>query len=486
MPARDTREIMLSLDDSLGEPLYRQIYEQVRNAIVQGALVEGDRLPSIRKLSANQGISHTTVEQAYLQLATEGYVRNVPRSGYRVEHLDTAFLRREKPDAAAGVERAKRSRVADSFNAENRQGGRVRYDFSYANLQPDTFPVSTWRKLANDVLYARTAPALARYSYTDEASALSRALARYLGYSRGVSCMPEQVIVQAGTDGALSTILQLFNPEEHTIGMEEPGYATVHEVAHRLGFRMVPLPSDETADAFLEAVRRQNPKIVYCTPSHQFPTGKVLGLEARTELLKWAQERNAYIIEDDACNEFRYDTAPIPSLQSLDAENRVIYLCGFSKMLSPALRVAYLVLPPKLLGRYWRLCNAAHPAVSSIEQDVLARFVAEGYLDQQVRRVTVGNKRRHDALLSALREAFGDEVRIQGAQSGMHLYVKMQNDMGQDELIACAREQGVAVYGTRRMWFSRALPDNALMVGFSAIDLNDIPPGVEALARAWS
>jgi GntR family transcriptional regulator/MocR family aminotransferase len=479
------RDLLLVLDKTSSIPLYRQIYCQVCEAIARGELTEGERLPSIRKLSANMQLSHTTVEQAYLQLSIEGYVTNIPRSGYAVERLDAKFLSLPKKDIEPKVRMAEQSRSRDAFFAENAQGGTARYDFSYANLQPDSFPVKTWRQLVNDVLYTSIAPDFARYSYTDKPNELRVELARYLGRARGVNCTPEQVVIQAGTDGSIATLLQLFDRDRHFIGMEEPGYATVHEVARRHGFQLAPIPTDQGADVFIEALYRHKPKIVFTTPSHQFPTGAILSLDARIQLLKWAQENNSYIIEDDSCNEYRYGTSPIPSLQSLDAYNRVIYLCGVSKVLSPSMRIAYLVLPPKLLGRYYRFFNTAHPSVALLEQEVLARFIKAGYWEQHIHRMAVGNRKRHAVLMKCLEEQMGDKVSISGANSGMHLFVTVHNGMTQDELMGSARKNNVAIYGTKRFWFSKTAPENRIMIGFSAIDIDDIPPGISALRHAW-
>ena len=260
----------------------------------------------------------------------------------------------------------------------------------------------------------------------------------------------------------------------------------MHEVARRLGFRLVPIPSDKGSDAFLAALEEHKPRLVFSTPSHQFPTGKLLSLDARTKLLKWAEKNDAYIIEDDSCNEFRYSTRPIPSLQSLDSHGCVIYLCNVSKVLSPALRIAYAILPPRLLARYWEAFNFAHPPVSWIEQEVLARFIAEGYWDAHIRRTAKGNHRRHDELLRCLQREFGSCINISGADTGMHLYVTVNNGMSQAELLDNAIREGAKVYGTSRMWFSRSAPRGNVMIGFSAIAYEDIAPGVAALRRAWT
>ncbi len=485
MAAKRRVDLMLHVDNSSSVPLYQQVYEQISSAILTGSLAAGDKLTSIRKLSADIGVSHTTVEQAYLQLATEGLVANVPRSGFVVERIDTEYAALPRTVNNQALEHARENRNRDAFFAENKTGGEVRFDFSYANLQPDSFPVDTWRKLTNDVLYRAHCPELARYSSTDEPNALRDELARYLARVRGVSCHPEQVIPQAGTSDALATLFQLFDPGRDVLGMEEPGYSTVHEVARRLGFSMVPLPSDQGTEAFLAALDEQRPSIIFTTPSHQFPTGTLLPFDARTRLLRWAEANDAYIIEDDSCNEFRYTTRPIPSLQSLDAYGRVIYMCNVSKVLSPSLRIAYLVLPPTLLARFWDRFNFAHPNVSWLDQEVLARFIAEGHWDSHVRKTAKGNHLRHDELMRCLREGFGDTIGISGVDTGMHLYVTVRNGMSQQDLLASALEQNVKVYGTSRMWFSKPAPENNIMIGFSAIALSDIEPGVTALKQAW-
>jgi len=485
MCAKKRAEVLLHLDEQSNTPLYQQIYEQIRDMITSGQLAKGEHLASIRKLSTDFNVSHTTVEQAYLQLATEGFVNNVPRSGYVVAHVDVEYFKLTRTADQQAIRNLENARNKAAFFAENRTGGSVRYDFSYANLQPDSFPVKIWRQLIDDVLYARTSPELARYSYTDEKCALQEELSRLLARTRGVVCEPEQVILQSGTNEALATIMTLFDREHDALGIEEPGYGTVHEVARRQGMRLAPLPIDQELESFFEALELHKPKLLFTTPSHQFPTGKLLPLDARTHLLKWAEENDAYIIEDDSCNEFRYATRPVPSRQSLDAFGRVIYLGNISKVLSPSLRIAYAVLPPKLLERYWNLFNYAHPTVSWLDQETLARFIAGGHWDAHVRKTAKGNHRRHDELLRCLTKEFGDAITISGTDTGMHLHVTVRNGMKEPELLAKALENGVKVYGTDRMRLLGPAYPASVMIGFSAIAFEDIAPGVLALRKAW-
>ena len=182
-------------------------------------------------------------------------------------HVDADYMALDRDVDANAIEQARAGRSRNAFFAENRSGAEVRYDFSYANLQHDSFPVNTWRKLVDEVLYRAQCPELARYSYTDEPNALRAELARHLARTRGAHCLPEQVIVQAGTDGALAAILQLFDRSSDVLGMEEPGYATVHEVARRQGFAMVPLPTDQGTEEFLEALEKRNPRMWFSKPA---------------------------------------------------------------------------------------------------------------------------------------------------------------------------------------------------------------------------
>ena len=437
-------------------------------------------------LSADLGVSHTTVEKSYLQLTVEGYVSNVPRSGYRVNELDTEFLQRVRESTERGVREAAARRGRDTFLDEHEQAKDVRYDFSFANLQSGSFPLRAWRKVEGELFYTGDDSGLTRYSYSRESNALREELAAYLGKARGVRCLPEQVVLQAGTDCALNTLFALFDRERDSVGIEEPGYPTAREVARRCGFQMAAIPTDLGAEAFLAGVEASSPHILFATPSHQFPTGRILQLDSRTRLLKWAAEAGTYIIEDDSCNEFRYDVRPVPSLQSLDAGDRVIYLCNASKVLAPGLRVAYLVLPPDLLERYYDLFNNTPPTVPWTVEETLARFMAQGYWDQHVRRMANGNRKRHDELMRCLGSYLDDMIEVSGQNAGMHLFVTVRNGMTQEELLASARAEGAAVYGTKRFWFSKEPPECNVLVGFSAIALEDIEPGVAALARAWA
>lgn len=485
MPTSRKPEILLQLDPSAKEPLYLQIYNQTCALITQGKLKEGDKMPSIRTLSSNLCISHATAERAYLQLGVEGYITSIPRSGYVVQHIDTSYFEQQPDDNSSLIEAIQASRDKDTLREENVSGNSARYDFSFANLQAGSFPLEVWRKLTSEVLYSLEAEELTHYPRATYVDPLCKELATYLSAARGVSCAPEQIVLANATQHALCDLLTLFSKDEHMVGMEEPGYGGAIDSFKRMGYQLISLPTTHGADAFIASIRQNKPKLIFTTPSHQFPTGTVLPLEARIELLQWAHENNAYIIEDDACHEFRYNTRPIPSLQSLDRHNRVIYLGTFSKSLSPEMRLSYYVLPPRLLVRYNKLFLNMHPSVPWVVRAVLATFIREGHLDRNIRRQVAANSKRHDLLVHCLQKEMGRSLSISGIDAGMHLYVTVHNGMTQSQLLESARGQGVNVYSTKRYWFSQAPSEQCVIVGFSAIALEDIPIGVEALKRAW-
>lgn len=476
--------IAVTIDHTSQVPLHEQIYLQIRNAVQSGVLHEGDRLPSVRLLTRELGVSHITVEQAYLELSIEGYVRAVPRSGYVVEHVDTAFFETEREDVRGHVRDAVATGMAAGLVAEDRAGTAVRFDFSYVNLRPGSFPQRAWQKACQEVSLDPSGP-FERYDYHGHTGSLQREIARYLRQARGVVCEPEQVILEPGSQAAVSELFQLFDPSSQTVGVEEPGWQVARMTAERLGFRTIPLAVGEDGPRMAHNLRKARPDIAFLTPSHQFPTGVVLPLQSRIEVLEWTQERDAYVIEDDSCSEYRYDMRPVPSLQSLDTGLRTVYLGNFSKTLSPALRIAYLVLPPNLLERYLQTFPSGHPGVSAFDAEVLAQLLANGQYERHLRRMVADNRKCHDELLRCLTDRFGDMMDIRGKHSGMHLYVTVRNGMTTDELIASALAHDAKVYSTERFWFSRPAPEGIVMLGFSAMNLESVAPAVDALAQAW-
>ena len=468
---------MIVVDKSSGTPLYRQIYESAKETISAGDWRPGETLPSIRSLMSDLGVGRNTVLNAYQQLCAEGYVDAVRGSGYVVAdfaELMPPIASAGPPDTGAGA-------------IKNDNPTRTwRYDFYYGNLVAGSFPIDAWRKAAADVLCQANSAELTSYAAADGDWELRAEIARYLGRSRGVRCSPAQVVVTSGTQQSMALVLSLFNAGADAFAMEDPGYDGVRRVALDLGFSVRAVRADAGSGSFLEDVANSGASLLYTTPSHQMPTGTFMRLDIRAGLLSLAAEKGMYVLEDDYDSEYRFDMMPLPSLQSIDRTGHVIYLGTFSKVLTPALRLSYVVLPRGLADAHARRRAGYYATASWIEQRTLALFMRDGQWDRHVRRATRAAKGRHAELMRCIAELLGDGVEVIGDSCGLHVLLQVENGMGQDGLIDAAAARDVRVCPTRGYWMNPgAAPDNLVMLGFSAIPESDIRDGVRELAKAW-
>lgn len=461
----------MHLDENSATPFYQQLFDQIRESIESGAYPQGSKLPSIRGLAANLGCARNTVETAYHLLAQEGYVESRPGSGYIVQNV--AYLHH---DAAPAEPAAVLGRPLKS----------TRYDFTYGNLEAGTFPAAAWRAITDDILLSVESVGCDAYNSPFGEAGLREAIAWRLTTQRGIDCTPGQIVVQGGTQASVQNLLALFDAATDIVAMEEPGYDGVRTVIERSRFRVAPCPVAQGDGVFLDALYASGARLAYLTPSSQFPTCQVMPVDVREQVLKWAERTDAYILEDDYCRDFRYRERSLPPLASMDTQGRVIYMGTFSKSLSPALRINYLELPEPLLA-FWKLhYGNSYSPVPWLNQQVLARFMADGSWDRHVRRVQAKNRRKYETLTRVLRETMGNEVDILENGTGLHLLVRVRDGRSQEDLIHAAREADVKVYGTQKYWANPAhTPDSTVLVGFSAIPEEDIEPGIRALAKAW-
>lgn len=519
---------MISLDQNSRDPLYVQIYDSIRRDITENALKPGEKLMPIRKLAESLDVSRNTVENAYAQLLTEGYVTSRSGSGYVVRNVDFSPLSEAsvEKDRAAASRKTKQvtssaaiGRVSPSLTEEGLSGRNaaehaaarstkltslspsenraphapaIEFDFTYGDRPRGSFPEVAWRKLTGDALFSVDSKANAYGDGLGEME-LRAEIARRIHATRGVNCDPEQVVLQAGTQAALGNLLDLFDPMRDGVAIENPGYDGAMAVFRNRGFRITPLPvcpdtTEAQQDAFASSLYASGAKLTFCTPSNQFPLGMTMPLSMRVRLIKWAAERDGYILEDDYCREFRYTERPIPSLQSLDTRNRVIYMGTFSKVLSPALRMSYLVLPPQLLDR-WREKFARHYCpVPWLSQKVLYLFMSEGYWDRYTRATMTAYHKRRNLLMECLQHEMGGKIEIFGGTAGLHLLVATHDGRCECELLTAAETAGVRVYPTSGYWMPRHQTDpcgRCVLVGFSSIEPELIPEGVHRLAQAW-
>lgn len=473
---------MLQLDADNGVPLFQQIYSQVRADILSGAIPEGTRLPSIRAMARQMHIGKNTVESAYAQLALEGYVSARPGSGYTVNSIYGII-----PSTDFGP--------AKNFPAPSGAGEQARqetfkYDFSYENSDGSTFPAAIWRKLTAEILSDGTksgyAAEMHRYGTAGGYMPLRRQLAAYLYQSRGVRCAPEQVILCSGLQPSIMVILRLLQAECRMVALEDPGYDGARAVYECFAMPVVSVPVD-AGGMDLAVLTGSLARLAHIAPSHQFPTGVVTSISRRMELLQWAVENNAFIIEDDYDSELRYNGRPIPSMQSIDHGGRVIYLGTFSKVLSPGMRMSYMVLPPHLHDRFNSIFASFQCTVPWLEQAVLHRFMADGHWEKHLRKLCLFKKKKHDVFVNTVNFLWGDNVRIHGHNAGLHILLEMVDGPDENELTARAKAVGIRVYPASRFWANKTrCPKNCLFLGYGMLSETDIISALNALKKAWS
>jgi GntR family transcriptional regulator / MocR family aminotransferase len=483
--------MLLSLDGH--GPIYQQIYQALRAAILSGALPAHTRLSSTRSLAQETGVSRNTVVIAYEQLLAEGYIVGQLGSG--------TFVAPEIPDVAHTV--AERGRIANA--AEDGIGydcsayatrarrapspvmkprtRAVRYDFRYGLPDLEAFPFDIWRKLlARHIRAAAAAPLM--YGAPEGSIRLREVITGYLRRARGVQCDPDQVIVVNGSQQALDLIARTLIDPDDVVVIENPNYLGAREVFLAAGAQLAPgLVDEEGLNIERLPPSAKRARLIYVTPSHQFPTGAVMPLARRLALLAWAAAHGSYVIEDDYDSEYRYQGRPIEAMQSLDRDGRVIYVGTMSKILFPALRLGYLVLPKPLVEVFRTVKYLSDRHTASLQQDVVTEFVAQGHFERHLRRTRTRNAQRRVALLRALEREFGDAISVQGANAGLHVLAWFCNRAPEDAevIVARAEQARIGVYAVTPYYLDRP-PAAGLVLGYAALNESEIDTGITLLA----
>ncbi|GFO65025.1 PLP-dependent aminotransferase family protein [Geomonas paludis] len=451
-------------------PLYRQLYNQIREQVLSGKLPAHTRLPSVRDLANELSTSRNTVEGAYLELFAEGYIYSRQRSGYFVSALD---------QLAASVTR---SRAPLQQSPSPGPAPTFRYDFHPARLDPSGFPLAQWRSCLLESL--RESPGeLSHYGSVQGDWELRCNIQQYLERSRGVVCDPERIFICAGLQHGLDLVAHLLRDGHSTVAVENPGYHLPRAVFQNNGFRIVPVPVG-AGGMDLDALRGGDSSIAYVTPSHQMPMGQVMPIANRLKLIEWAQSGGNLIIEDDYDSELRYHGKPIPSLQGLRPDADIIYLGTFSKILSPALRLSYLVLPNSLLGGFNALYRDFFPTVSLLEQKAMAKFMAHGYWERHIRRMRTLYQKKHDIMLKAIDRHFGNSANVIGAGAGLHMVLQLGESVcGEGAIISRAAANGMYLFPFSATCADGVPDTTRLMLGFGGMAVADIEAGIRLLAE---
>jgi GntR family transcriptional regulator/MocR family aminotransferase len=451
---------MYILDLSSTIPLHIQLYEALKQTIITELKV-GAKLPSIRKISQEYKISKNTVESAYSQLYAEGYIESRPKSGYYVADAD--FNPLGKP---ATIESADAPAIT------------YRYNFYPVRLSKEIFPLKLWKRLYNRAVDDTLN--FGAYSDPQGEFGLRAEIARYLTELRGVRCDASQIIVTGAFIDAMSMIADILRPTHSHFAIEHPGYHITRKVfAHRL-YDITPIGVDENG-LLIDELAASDARVVYITPSHQYPTGAAMPITNRLKLLAWAKENDGYIIEDDYDSELTYRSRPIPSLQGLDSSERVIYIGTFAKALSPALRVGYIVLPRHLMGRY-KSFHGTFSRVSLMTQKTLELFMREGHWERHLRRVRNLNRKKHDLMKQALIKYLGDSMIILSEGGGLSINIRPVFDTDLALLRRKAEEAGIKLYFAKE---NSGGEWDAIRMGFGGFEMDEIEPAVRAFTEVW-
>jgi len=462
-----------AIDRASGTPLFRQIYESFRQRILHGELHEGEKLPSTRELASSLQVSRTVIVEAYEQLLAEGYIEGRHGSGTFV--AEGTHLLHAVPAGSLSV-----SPVSPQSREDTPVPERDLIDFRHGVPALDLFPRKLWGELAKRICVDTSAEAFG-YGRPEGRHELRSVLARYLRRSRGVVCEPEQLLVTTGATQAISLIAKLLLTGKSDVLIEDPLTYEIHTMFSLPGAKLHPIPVDESGMMTELLPVGIRPKFIYVTPSHQFPIGGVLPIQRRVQLIQYAARTGSYIVEDDYDSEFRYESAPVSSLQGLDPE-RVVYIGTFSKILSPALRMGYIILPPSLVQSARSLKWLTDLHTPSLEQLVLAEFIEEGHLDRHIAKMKKLYRKRRDFLIRQLRHAFGEAVNILGHSTGIHLVAEFAGISFTPELLSVIEQYDVKVYPVTVHAFRKEVQKQRIIIGYGNLSEEKIGEGIRRLS----
>jgi GntR family transcriptional regulator / MocR family aminotransferase len=474
----------ITLDRRSRSPIYRQLYEGFRDAILERRLRAGQRIPSTRALAAELGVSRLPLLNAFEQLVAEGYFRSVTGSGTFVASVPLSRNARERSSRAAAI-RGRRpvSRETDfllSNASEAWLGGWG--PFRVSEPAVDRFPKELWARLvARSGRAGKAEPPRMNYGDPMGDRPFREAIAGYLRTARAVRCEADQIMVVGGSQQALTLIARVLLDSGDSVWIEEPGYRGARDVFRLRNARLIPVPVDgEGLDVSAGIERSPSAAAVYVTPSHQYPLGMVMSASRRLQLLDWARRTGAWIIEDDYDSEYRYESLPIASLQGLDRDSRVLYVGTFSKVLFPSLRLGYLVLPTDLIARFVAVRDASDIFPPTFLQTVMAEFLREGHFARHLRKMRALYRERRSALVDAIRAQLGGVLEVRGDEAGMHLAATLLRP-GDDRAASLRAAR-------RRLWampLSSCYVDRAVLsgfvLGFGGSDARDVPAAVREL-----
>lgn len=443
--------------DKAQGPLYEYIYQCIKDDIMAGNLRQGEKLPSKRAFAKNNGISTITIQNAYDQLISEGYVYTIPQKGYYVAKLE-------------GMKKVQRESSL-SLNI-NIPAARPSYavDLSDNRMNPGLFPFSIWAKVLRGIISDKSVE-LMEASPAGGIGELRAAIAEHLKSFRGMLVDPDQIVIGAGTEYLYGLLVQLLGNEKNYC-VENPGYRKIVQVYRQYHISCQYADLDENGMTS-GGVRAAGADIAHISPNHHFPTGITMPAGRRYEILAWANEREGrYIIEDDYDSEFRLNGRPIPTLFSMDACEKVIYMNTFSKSLTPTIRISYMVLPVHLINRFYRELSFYACTVSNFEQYTLAAFIRQGYFEKHINRMRLYYSRQRKLMIETIRKSRLNEVcEIIENDSGLHFLIRIRTDKADGEILHALGERGIRVNALSEYFFTPSEMKHCFIINYSNVDI---------------
>ena len=411
------------------DSLYEYLYKCIKNDILQGTIKAGEKLPSKRTFAKNLGISVITVENAYEQLIAEGYIYSIPKKGFYVTDLKKE------------VETEKKTVTREMVPITGGESGYFA-DFTSNQTQSELFPFTVWTRMIREVL-GENQIQLMTNPPCGGIYPLREAIAKYLKEFRDMTVLPEQIIIGAGTEYLYGLLIQLLGTDK-IYAVETPGYRKIAKIYRSWKVACEYIDMDEEGVQIGE-LQRKRVDILHISPSHHYPTGIVMPVSRRYELLGWASKSSRhYIIEDDYDSELRLGGQPIPTMQSIDVSDRVIYMNTFTKTLASTVRISYMILPSPLLEQFYERLSFYSCSVSNFEQYTLGKFIEEGFFEKHINRLRNHYHKKRDALLTAIRNSrLGDCVCISGEEAGVHFLMEIQTEKEEEEFLAAAQARGI-------------------------------------------
>ena len=458
------KQIMPVLMPAGQSPLYLQLYKYIKDAILDGTLFGGQKLPSLRALAKSLEISTTTVGLAYDQLLVEGYIFSKPGSGYYISKISSGM----GTPLAKGV---------DTAEEELAKEGGFYYD-------PATFDFAKWKKCTNQVL-TEYAHLLLHESDPQGELALRNEIAKYIYQSRGVICTPSQIVIGAGTQqitGQLSILLSHLHIKN--VSLEDPCYLPVKNIFRDRGFQIISVPVGKEG-LHISMLPQNLPSAVYVSPSNQFPTGAVIPIGKRVELLAWAKNNDSLIIEDDYDSELRYFGRPIPALQGLDTNHLVVYLGSFSSTLFSSIKISYMVLPPFMASIFQGLKRDYTQTCSKMEQLALALYMEKGQYQTGIKKLRALCSQKLHLVTSLLTKNGGDFIKLTNPTSGVNIIVNVKSKKSSEQLCEEGASLGIQLFPVSLYTDNLFSEYASLVLYFNQIPLEKIPTAIGDLLELW-